>query len=181
MKAPCGWEVIEEKTLHNLRTRTFARIFYILPSKLIGLKSFRQSAPFFLGIRIIKDAPAFLGGLLLEWKSHINAMITTLMTSQNHLKNVNGKPSRPSTRCSQFRSGRNVPNLGKIGTKQPIKKFRPQFRSISAVSTNFSQNNRNSAVSTKSSQRIFPPSNTPSFRQGFSKTSNPLPTTVARG
>lgn len=66
----------------KLLARTFARILYMLLSKLMGLKSFKQSDPFFVGIRVMKDVPACLGSLHLEWKSFMKAMISVVI-SQN--------------------------------------------------------------------------------------------------
>lgn len=95
-KAPCDWEMIEGRTLRSLPVKTFARILYVLPSKLIGLKSFKWSTPFFFEIRMMNEAPACLRRRHLEWKRFMKAIISPLVSSQNHWENTIKNLSGPS-------------------------------------------------------------------------------------
>lgn len=70
-------EMMEGKIVCNLLATTLARVLWMLLIRLIGLKSCKQPALVFLGIRAMKEAPMLLESFPLTWNSRTKAMTSS--------------------------------------------------------------------------------------------------------
>ena len=94
MKALWHGETMEGMNLCNLSARALVMIFTKEWIRLIGLKSPTESAPSFLGIRImLAELISCRLEDLREWKAFAASIISCLMMSQQVLRKVPVKPS----------------------------------------------------------------------------------------
>uniref|UniRef100_A0A0V0HI69 Putative ovule protein n=1 Tax=Solanum chacoense TaxID=4108 RepID=A0A0V0HI69_SOLCH len=68
MQAICCGSINLAITAFNHSSSTLENNLYILPIRLIGLKSLNSLAPFFFGMRVMKVALRLLSNLLCSWK-----------------------------------------------------------------------------------------------------------------